>query len=58
MYSLGIILFELFYPFGTDMERVKEISDLRQAKLPQALTESHPDKVWRVSGLRANCWVF
>jgi len=30
MYSLGLINFELFYPFGTNMERAKMMQSLRQ----------------------------
>ncbi|KAI8850311.1 kinase-like domain-containing protein, partial [Chytridium lagenaria] len=29
MYSLGIVLFEMFYPFSTGMHRIKVITDLR-----------------------------
>ena len=29
MYSLGVILFELYYPFKTDMERQIEINNLK-----------------------------
>ena len=29
MYSLGIILFELCFPFKTDMERLIEINNLK-----------------------------
>lgn len=31
MYSLGIILFELYCPFKTDMERVVNIKDVKQS---------------------------
>lgn len=31
MYSMGIILFELLYPFSTSMERIKALSLLREA---------------------------
>ncbi|XP_053565254.1 eukaryotic translation initiation factor 2-alpha kinase 3-like [Bombina bombina] len=34
IYSLGIIIFELFWVFGTGHERVKEWYDIREAKLP------------------------
>lgn len=30
MYSLGIVLFELFHPISTDMERVKLLTQLRE----------------------------
>jgi len=45
IYSLGIILFELFCPFGTEMERVKNIKDLRQGRLPQDFCEQWPEEV-------------
>ncbi|XP_060548861.1 eukaryotic translation initiation factor 2-alpha kinase 1 isoform X1 [Pantherophis guttatus] len=34
MYSLGVILFELFQPFGTEMERTKVLMGLRRGSLP------------------------
>lgn len=35
MYSLGIIMMELYYPFGTRMERARVLSNLREHhKLP------------------------
>ena len=45
IYSLGIILFELFCPFGTEMERVKNIKDLRQGRMPQDFCEQWPEEV-------------
>ncbi|CAD8070428.1 unnamed protein product [Paramecium primaurelia] len=36
IYSLGIILFEMYYPFKTDMERINYITQLReQCKFPK-----------------------
>ncbi|KAH0631944.1 hypothetical protein JD844_019856, partial [Phrynosoma platyrhinos] len=35
MYSLGVILFELFQPFGTEMERTKVICCLQQKVIQQ-----------------------
>ena len=37
MYSLGIILFELFHPFRTNMEKVVEIDNLKRGILPDDL---------------------
>jgi hypothetical protein len=34
MYSLGIILFELFHPFSTNMEKIIEIENLKKGILP------------------------
>lgn len=42
MYSLGIILLEMVETFGTDMERVKTISDLRKGQIPAHLTANYP----------------
>ncbi|XP_070575189.1 eukaryotic translation initiation factor 2-alpha kinase 1-like isoform X2 [Ptychodera flava] len=42
MYSLGIILFELFHPFGTEMERVKCLSNLREGKIPNIIKQKWP----------------
>lgn len=30
MYSLGVVLFEMWYPFGTSMERYVVLNDLKQ----------------------------
>ena len=63
IYSLGIILFELFCAFGTEMERVKNIKDLRQGRLPQGFCEQWPEVV-RCSRLETHntgnpsaCWL-
>ncbi|XP_066288618.1 eukaryotic translation initiation factor 2-alpha kinase 1-like isoform X2 [Branchiostoma lanceolatum] len=43
MYSMGVILFELFHPFGTEMERAKSIQDVREGRvLPPVLVERWP----------------
>lgn len=34
IYSLGVILFELLVPFGTDMERTCTLTDVRNNKFP------------------------
>lgn len=36
MYSIGILAFELFQPFGTEMERVRSLGDLREGKIPDS----------------------
>lgn len=33
MYSLGIILFELYYPFNTEMERITTLSKLKENQI-------------------------
>lgn len=49
IFSLGIILFELFCAFGTEMERVKDIKDLRQGRIPQDFCEKWPEEVRTIS---------
>lgn len=44
IFSLGIILFELLCAFGTEMERVTNIKDLRQGKLPQEFCDKWPEE--------------
>lgn len=42
MYSIGVIALELFQPFGTEMERVHTLGELRQGKIPKTLSENLP----------------
>ncbi|XP_030631445.1 eukaryotic translation initiation factor 2-alpha kinase 1 isoform X2 [Chanos chanos] len=42
MYSVGVIAVELFQPFGTEMERVHMLGELRNGKVPDALSENWP----------------
>uniref|UniRef100_A0AAY4AYH7 Eukaryotic translation initiation factor 2-alpha kinase 1 n=1 Tax=Denticeps clupeoides TaxID=299321 RepID=A0AAY4AYH7_9TELE len=42
MFSVGVIAVELFQPFGTEMERVHWLSELRQGNLPETLTQKMP----------------
>ncbi|KAK3529027.1 hypothetical protein QTP70_014420 [Hemibagrus guttatus] len=42
MYSVGVIAVELFQPFGTEMERVQTLGDLRNLKLPDELCKNWP----------------
>ncbi|KAI8566990.1 hypothetical protein RHMOL_Rhmol02G0086400 [Rhododendron molle] len=45
MYSLGIVFFELWHPFGTAMERHIVLSDLKQkGELPAAWVTEFPDQ--------------
>ncbi|XP_075428098.1 eukaryotic translation initiation factor 2-alpha kinase 3 isoform X2 [Ascaphus truei] len=39
IFSLGLILFELLYPFGTQMERVNILTELRSLKFPPLFTQ-------------------
>ena len=45
IYSLGLIFFELFYPFATQMERVKTLLEARQGSLPPRFVRELPDEV-------------
>ncbi|RVE59399.1 hypothetical protein OJAV_G00188170 [Oryzias javanicus] len=42
MYSIGVIALELFQPFGTEMERVRTLGDLRDGKVPDSFRQRWP----------------
>lgn len=42
MYSLGVILLELFQPFGTEMERARVLTGLRNGQIPESLSQRCP----------------
>ncbi|XP_036885536.1 eukaryotic translation initiation factor 2-alpha kinase 3 isoform X1 [Sturnira hondurensis] len=42
IFSLGLILFELLYPFGTQMERVRILTDVRNLRFPLLFTQKYP----------------
>ncbi|XP_004390710.1 eukaryotic translation initiation factor 2-alpha kinase 3 isoform X1 [Trichechus manatus latirostris] len=42
IFSLGLILFELLYPFSTQMERVRTLSDVRNLNFPPLFTQKYP----------------
>ncbi|XP_008060808.1 eukaryotic translation initiation factor 2-alpha kinase 3 [Carlito syrichta] len=42
IFSLGLILFELLYPFSTQMERVRTLSDVRNLQFPPLFTQKYP----------------
>ncbi|XP_061456097.1 eukaryotic translation initiation factor 2-alpha kinase 1 isoform X2 [Rhineura floridana] len=42
MYSLGVILLELFQPFGTEMERSEVLMGLRKDRIPLSFTRKWP----------------
>ncbi|XP_065827126.1 eukaryotic translation initiation factor 2-alpha kinase 1-like isoform X2 [Oscarella lobularis] len=44
MFSLGVVLAELFYPFQTAMERAKILSDVRLGKIPSSLATTWPQQ--------------
>ncbi|XP_027883238.1 eukaryotic translation initiation factor 2-alpha kinase 1 isoform X3 [Xiphophorus couchianus] len=42
MYSIGVLALELFHPFGTEMERVRTLGDLREGKIPDSFCHRWP----------------
>ncbi|NXD25747.1 E2AK1 kinase, partial [Spelaeornis formosus] len=42
MYSMGVILLELFQPFGTEMERTEVLIQLRTGQIPHTFYEKWP----------------
>ncbi|XP_044289401.1 eukaryotic translation initiation factor 2-alpha kinase 1 isoform X2 [Varanus komodoensis] len=42
MYSLGVILLELFQPFGTEMERTEVLMGLRNSHIPLSFSRKWP----------------
>ncbi|XP_051925625.1 eukaryotic translation initiation factor 2-alpha kinase 1 isoform X2 [Hippocampus zosterae] len=42
MYSIGVLALELFQPFGTEMERVQTLGDLREGKIPDCFSNRWP----------------
>nr|XP_028561984.1 eukaryotic translation initiation factor 2-alpha kinase 1 isoform X1 [Podarcis muralis] len=42
MYSLGVILLELFHPFGTEMERTEVLMGLRNGNIPLSFSRKWP----------------
>ncbi|XP_073931620.1 eukaryotic translation initiation factor 2-alpha kinase 1 isoform X2 [Castor canadensis] len=42
MYSLGVILLELFQPFGTEMERAAVLTGVRAGRIPESLSQRCP----------------
>ncbi|XP_048453334.1 eukaryotic translation initiation factor 2-alpha kinase 3 isoform X2 [Rhincodon typus] len=41
IFSLGLILFELLYPFSTQMERIQTLTDVRNLKFPTLFLEDY-----------------
>uniref|UniRef100_A0A7S4UEE0 non-specific serine/threonine protein kinase n=1 Tax=Guillardia theta TaxID=55529 RepID=A0A7S4UEE0_GUITH len=51
IYSLGVLLVELFSIFGSGMERILVLTAAREGKLPQGMTEEYPI----IAGLAVKC---
>ena len=45
IYSLGVLLFELYSKFSTEMERVYTIERLRKREIPEDFITSFPTQV-------------
>ncbi|KAM5227990.1 eukaryotic translation initiation factor 2-alpha kinase 3 [Ctenodactylus gundi] len=55
IFSLGLILFELLYPFSTQMERVRTLSDVRNLKFPPLFTQKYPREYMMVQDMLSPC---
>jgi serine/threonine protein kinase len=44
IYSLGVLFFELYYPFSTPMERVYTLMELRKGSVPQTFRMRYPSE--------------
>ncbi|XP_058476761.1 eukaryotic translation initiation factor 2-alpha kinase 1 [Solea solea] len=42
MYSVGVLALELFQPFGTEMERVRTLGDVKDGKIPDSFCQRWP----------------
>ncbi|NWV25043.1 E2AK1 kinase, partial [Origma solitaria] len=42
MYSMGVILLELFHPFGTEMEKTEVLTHLRTGQIPHSFYKKWP----------------
>uniref|UniRef100_A0A8C3Q686 Eukaryotic translation initiation factor 2-alpha kinase 3 n=1 Tax=Geospiza parvula TaxID=87175 RepID=A0A8C3Q686_GEOPR len=51
IFSLGLILFELLYPFSTQMERVKTLSDVRNLNFPPLFTQKYAQEYTMVKDM-------
>ncbi|CAN0029903.1 unnamed protein product [Bubo scandiacus] len=51
IFSLGLILFELLYPFSTQMERVRTLSDVRNLKFPPLFTQKYAQEYTMVKDM-------
>ena len=45
MFSLGVVLFELYHPFFTEFERTKTLVDLNKGVIPEAFKQRWPKQV-------------
>lgn len=45
MYSVGLVMFELYQPFSTEMERIHDLMDLRRGNIPPEFGSQWPVQV-------------
>lgn len=55
IYALGMIFFELFYPFSTQMERIKTLMEIKKLNFPHRFEKELPKEVSAHSSIIWNC---
>uniref|UniRef100_A0A4W6C6C1 Eukaryotic translation initiation factor 2-alpha kinase 3 n=1 Tax=Lates calcarifer TaxID=8187 RepID=A0A4W6C6C1_LATCA len=51
IYSLGLILFELLYPFRTQMERVRTLTEVRVLRFPEVFSKNNVQELSMVRSM-------
>ncbi|XP_047467265.1 eukaryotic translation initiation factor 2-alpha kinase 3 [Mugil cephalus] len=51
IYSLGLILFELLYPFRTQMERVRTLTEVRSLRFPEVFSKNNMQELSMVRSM-------
>ncbi|XP_040916825.1 eukaryotic translation initiation factor 2-alpha kinase 3 [Toxotes jaculatrix] len=51
IYSLGLILFELLYPFRTQMERVRTLTEVRVLRFPEVFSKNNAQELSMVRSM-------
>ncbi|XP_078133002.1 eukaryotic translation initiation factor 2-alpha kinase 3 [Sander vitreus] len=51
IYSLGLILFELLYPFRTQMERVRTLTEVRALRIPEVFSKNNVQELSMVCSM-------
>lgn len=51
IYSLGLILFELLYPFRTQMERVRTLTEVRALRFPEVFSKNNAQELSMVRSM-------
>lgn len=51
IYSLGLILFELLYPFRTQMERVRTLTEVRALRFPELFSKNNVQELSMVRSM-------